>query len=406
MANDRAYPSSAGVSGPMPAAGLSPQPGKRTLTESLPMIAPVQRKAAEAGPPPVSAKLSVPRTLKEIKIPKKTIGYFEVGAEVKFTVDTTLEPTKAETKEGEAHAEGELTVSPDAIEAEVKKKYASLGSGVSVEGSLGDSFNWKERKFEVGAGLKLVSEGDIITSEAGAKLIPFTIDDDGVHLGELAFEGKGTLNKATTIAIGGSTFSCKPSASWKASVELNKERISEELFKNIAERVGMTAAGDALIPAAVIAAGALAVFMYFDTILAADDLQRLVDAGPPAVARARQFIAQAMLDIQSGNGPAVQQMAQHLGRDFGGAIPPGMLARALREKVQPEQLKAVLWAPMRRQIIDRAVADYRAKHKVESAFKDMTSWVGDKLGAEDDHRSTYGEDILFRTLNEILPTAL
>jgi hypothetical protein len=386
------------------------QPAQITNT-----LAGVGRKIMRSpdGAAGVSVKGSIPCKVKEIKLPKKAMGYFEVSAEAKFTVSATIEQTKAEAKPGEGgegkkeeHAESEVTIKPDSIEAEVKKKYANLGSGVSIEGAIGDSVNWKERKFELGAGLKLVAEGDTITSDVGVKFVPFTIDDSGIHIGEIAFEGSGGLTKNASIQVGGATISCKPSVSWKAGIELNKEKITQELLKKIAERVGMTAAADALIPASMIAAGALTVFMYFDSILAADDLRQLVDAGPPAVARARQFILQATKDLQSGNGPAVQQMAQSIGKDFGGAIPPGMLARALTEKVPPDQLKSLLWPPMRQQIINRSVTQYRSKHKVESAFKDMTSWVGEKLGEKDDHRSTYGEDILYRTLNEILPTAL
>jgi hypothetical protein len=357
----------------------------------------------------VSVKSAIPFKVKEIKLPKKPIGYFEVSAEAKFTVTATVEQTKAEPKPGapkDDRAEGELTIKPDSVEAEVKKKFANLGGGVSVEGSIGDSINWKERKFELGGGLKLVAEGETITSDVGVKFVPFTIDDSGIHIGEVAFEGSGGLTKNATIQLGNATISCKPSVSWKAGIELNKEKVTTELLKRIAQRVGMTAAADALIPGSMIAAGALTVFMYIDTILAADDLRRLVDAGPPAVTRARQFIQQAIADLRAGNGPAVQQMAQTLGKEFGGALPPGLLARALRENVQPDQLKALMWPPMRQQIISRSVSEYRSKHKVESAFKDMTTWIGEKLGEKDDHRSTYGEDILHRTLNEILPAAL
>jgi hypothetical protein len=363
---------------------------------------------AGSGP---SLKTSAPIMVRELKIPAKAMGYFEVSGEVKFSVSVTGEQTKAEPKPGagdkqDNKAESEVTVKPDAIEAEVKKKFADLGNGVSIEGSIGDSVNWKERKFELGGGVKLVAEGDTITSDVGVKFIPFTIDDSGIHIGEIAFEGSGGLKKNASIAIGGATFSCKPSVSWKAAVGLNKERITGELLKKLGERVGMAAAGEAMLPASMIAAGALTVFMYFDTILAADDLRQLVDAGPPAVAKARQFIQQATKDLQSGNGPALQQMAQTLGKDFGGAIPPALLARALKENVSPDQLKTLMWPPMRQQIIDRSVADYRSKHKVESAFKDMTTWIGEQVGAKDDRRSTYGEDILYRTLNEILPAAL
>lgn len=369
-------------------------------------------RSPDGGGGGVNVKGAVPHTVKEIKLPKKPIGYFEVSGEVKFTVTTTAEQTKAEAKPGdgagkkEEHAESEVTVKPDSVEAEVKKKFANLGGGVSLEGSVGDSINWKERKFEVGAGLKLVADGETFTTDLGVKLIPFTIDDSGVHIGEIAVEGSGGLKNNASIDVGGVTFSCKPGVSWKVAVGLNKEKIAQELFRKIAERIGMTAAGEALLPVSMLAAGALTMWMYIDTILAADDLRRLVDAGPPAVARARQFIQQATIDLQTGNGPAVQQLAQNLGKDFGGAIPPAMLARALKEKVTPDQLKALMWPPMRRQVIDRAVAEYRSKHKVESAFKDMTTWVGEKLGEKDDHRSTYGEDILHRTLDEILPTAL
>jgi hypothetical protein len=378
-------------------------PGKHTLTESL---YPGGSTGAGSG---VSVKGAIPYKVKEIKLPKKPIGYFEVSAEAKFTVTATVEQTKAEPKPGapkEDHAEGEVTIKPDSVEAEVKKKFANLGGGVSVEGSIGDSINWKERKFELGGGLKLVAEGETITSDVGVKFVPFTIDDNGIHIGEVAFEGSGGLTKNATIQLGGATISCKPSVSWKAGIELNKEKVTTELLKRIAQRVGMTAAADALIPGSMIAAGALTVFMYFDSILAADDLRRLVDAGPPAVTRARQFIQQAIADLRAGNGPAVQQMAQTLGKEFGGSLPPGLLARALRDNVPPDQLKALMWPPMRQQIISRSVSEYRSKHKVESAFKDMTTWIGEQLGAEDDHRSTYGEDILHRTLNEILPAAI
>jgi hypothetical protein len=394
--------------------------------ESAPIgnaLAGVSRKimcSPDGGAGSVALKTSAPIMVKELKIPARPIGYFEVSGEVKFSVSVTGERTKPEAKpeakvdarpeaggeKKEEKAESEVTIKPDAIEAEVKKKYADLGGGVSIEGSIGDSINWKERKFEIGAGLKLVAEGETITSDVGVKFIPFTIDDTGIHIGEIAIEGSGGLKKNASIDIGGATFSCKPSVSWKAGLALNKERITAELLKKLAQRVGMTAAGEALLPASMIAAGALTVFMYFDTILAADDLRQLVDAGPPAVARARQFILQATQELQGGDGPALQQMAQKLSKDFGGAIPPAMLARALKENVAPDQLKALMWPPMRQQIIDRSVADYRSKHKVESAFKDMTTWVGEKIGAKDDRRSTYGEDILYRTLNEILPRAL
>jgi hypothetical protein len=358
-------------------------------------------RSPDAGASGVSVKGAIPYKVKEIKLPKKPIGYFEVSAEAKFTVTATVEQTKAEPKPGapkEEHAESEVTIKPDSVEAEVKKKFANLGGGVSIEGSIGDSVNWKERKFELGGGLKLVAEGETITSDVGVKFVPFTIDDSGIHIGEVAFEGSGGLTKNATIQLGGATISCKPSVSWKAGIELNKEKVTAELLKKIAQRVGMTAAADALIPGSMIAAGALTVFMYFDSILAADDLRRLVDAGPPAVARARQFIQQAIADLRAGNGPAVQQMAQSLGKEFGGALPPGLLARALRDNVPPDQLKALLWPPMRQEIVSRSVSEYRSK--------DMTTWIGEKLGAEDDHRSTYGEDILHRTLNEILPAAL
>lgn len=374
-------------------------------------------RSPDGGAGSINLKTSAPIMVKELKIPPRPIGYFEVSGEVKFSVSVTGERTKPEAKpdarpdaggdgKKEEKAESELTIKPDAIEAEVKKKYADLGGGVSIEGSIGDSVNWKERKFEIGAGLKLVAEGETITSEAGVKFIPFTIDDTGIHIGEIAFEGSGGLKKNVSIDIGGATFSCKPSVSWKAGVALNKEKVTAELLKKLAQRVGMTAAGEALLPVSMIAAGALTVFMYFDSILAADDLRQLVDAGPPAVARARQFILQATQELQGGDGPALQQMAQTMAKDFGGAIPPAMLARALKENVSPDQLKALLWPPMRQQIIDRSVADYRSRHKVESAFKDMTTWVGEKIGAKDDRKSTYGEDILHRTLNEILPRAL
>src|SRR5262249_37367994 len=137
-----------------------------------------------------------------------------------------------------------------------------------------------------------------------------------------------------------------------------------------------------------------------------------------AGARARSLVAQAAADVQAGSDASgtLKQLADAVRPDVGD-VPPEIIAGVLRDKVDAKHLKAMLWTPMRRQLIDRCVAEYRSRHTIESAFYDMTD---DPLGTvsplasllfdgpsdkQREHKTaTWGQDALWKTLDASLPT--
>jgi hypothetical protein len=363
----------------------------------------VQRKEGEGeGGEKKGAAFKGAISLPVLKIPKEPMGYFEASGWVKYTV----EAEEAE-KEGEGEHPGEVKLTNEMLEVECKKKLYE-GKSVTVEGTFGDAVNWKEKKFELGAtGVKLKAGNDEIETDLGGKFIPFTIDDEGVHIGAVQFSGKGAPKEKPTISVAGHTVQLTPMLNWQIELELNKEKVAEALFKRVLWTLGDGTVGGALIPMAIIANGVLTVFMFVDTFLAADDIHNLVEAGPGATDKARAFIAQTAADLKAGKGAAIDKIQEKISQEFGGKLPAGLLVKALGERSSVEELKKTMWPPMRQQIIEQSVAKYRSKHTVESGFHDATSWIGEHIfGAKDDHHSTYGDDIVRTTLEETLPTSL
>jgi hypothetical protein len=341
-----------------------------------------------------------------IKVPPLPLGYAKLNGAFKLAIEFEDAPDPAADPANEPGAEAKGGAKNAGLEGEIKVKLAEdiRDTKWSASGGAKAGIDFHKKAIEVTGVLAMENKAGKYPVEVKLEPILFKWSKDGIEA--LAVKASGELAiKQVTVPTSRGPIQCTLKPAFEAELEPDKAKIASMVMEKIVARVG----GTALVNSAMVANGALMLFQYFDAIVASADIKQLTAQGVAATAKARALINETSTAI--ANGQDAGGLLAHLTKDLQaelGDVPPEMIAAALKQALSPEALRQKLWTPMRAQVISRCLAEYRGRHKTESAFYDFGKGVGKLLGDEraNEKNVSWGQDALAASLEASLPTSI